>query len=59
MNSGYIRIDTVNSFNKQVVFMFNIQPHLTYLTRLAYKIISYFDIIAQLMVVFIYLLLYL
>ena len=46
MNSGYIRIDTVNSFNKQVVFMFNIQPHLTYLTRLAYKIISYFDIIA-------------
>ena len=46
MSSGYIRVDTVNPFNKQVVFMFNIQPRLTYLTRLTYKIISYFDIIA-------------
>ena len=45
MGLGYIRIDTVNSFNKRVVFVFSMWTRLTHLTRLAYKIISYFDII--------------
>ena len=46
-------------FNKRAMFVFNMRTCLTRLTRLAHKIISYFDIIAQLMVVFICLLLYL
>ena len=36
-------LDTTNPFNKWVVFVFNMQ---TRLTRLAYKIINYFDVIA-------------
>ena len=43
MGSGHIRVDTANMFNKWVVFVFNMQTHLTSLT---YKIISYCDIIA-------------
>ena len=43
MDLGHIRIDTTNPFNKRVVFVFNMRTHLTHL---AYKIISYFDIIA-------------
>ena len=43
MGSGHIRVDMTNQFNKRVVFVFNMQ---TRLTRLAYKIINYFDIIA-------------
>ena len=46
MDSGHIRIDMVNPFNKRVMFMFNMRTRLTCLIRLAYKIISYFDIIA-------------
>ena len=51
MGSGYIRVDTVNLFNKRVMFVFNMR---TCLTRLTYKIISYFDIIAQLMVFYLF-----
>ena len=47
MGLGYIRVDTINPFNKRVMFVFNMRTCLTHLT---YKIISYFDIIAQLMV---------
>ena len=43
MGLTHIRVDMVNLFNKRVVFLFNMR---TCLTRLAYKIISYFDIIA-------------
>ena len=43
MGLTHIRVDMVNLFNKRVVFLFNMQ---TCLTHLAYKIISYFDIIA-------------
>ena len=43
MSSGDIRVDMADPFNKWVVFVFNMQ---TRLTRLAYKIINYFDIIA-------------
>ena len=46
MGSGHIWVDTANLFTKQVMFMFNMRTRLTCLTRIAYKIISYFDIIA-------------
>jgi len=45
MGSGHIRVDMANPFNKQVMFVFNMQTRLTCLTCLTYKIISYFDII--------------
>ena len=45
MGSDYIWVDTVNSFNKQDGFVFSMRIRLTRLTRLAYKVISYFDII--------------
>ena len=53
-DEGHIWVDTVNPFKKRVVFVFNLRTYLTRFTRLAYKIISYFDIIAQLMVIYIY-----
>ena len=56
MGSSHIRVDMANPFNKQVVFVFNIQICLIFL---ASKIINYFDIIAYFMVGFICLLLYL
>ena len=43
MDLGHIRVDTANLFNKWVGIVFNMR---TSLTRLAYKVISYFDIIA-------------
>ena len=46
MSSGHIQVDTANPFNKRVVFVFNMWTCLTCLTRLAYKVINYFDIIA-------------
>ena len=46
MGSGHLRVDTANPFNKQVMFVFNMRTYLTHLTHLAYKVISYFDIIA-------------
>ena len=42
MGSGHIQVDTADLFNKRVMFVFNMR---TCLTRLTYKIISYFDII--------------
>ena len=42
-------VDMTNLFNKRVEFMFGMQTHLT---RLAYKVISYFDIITKFVVVF-------
>ena len=42
MGSNYIGVNMANPFNKWVIFMFNMQ---TRQTRLAYKVISYFDII--------------
>ena len=52
MGSSYIQIDTTNPFNKWVVFVFNMKTCQTRLTRLAYKVIIYFDIFASLMVCF-------
>ena len=52
-------LDTTNPFNKQIMFVFNIKTRLSRLSLLAYEVINYFDIIAQLMVVFICLLVYL
>ena len=46
MGLSHIRVDMANSFNKQVVFVFNIRTCLTRLTHLAFKVVSYFDIIA-------------
>ena len=52
MGSGHIRADMANLFNKRVMFVFNMRTCLTRLTRLAYKVIIYIDIIASLMVCF-------
>ena len=52
MGSDHIWVDTANPFNKWVVFVFNMQTCQTRLTRLAYKVIIYFDIFASLMVCF-------
>ena len=52
MGSDHIWVDTVNPFNKCVVFVFNMQTCQTRLTHLAYKVIIYFDIFALLMVCF-------
>ena len=41
-----IRVNTINFFYKRVMFVFNIWTQLTHLTYLAYKVITYFDIIA-------------
>ena len=42
IESGHIRVDMANLFNKLVVYVFSMR---TRLTRLTYKLISYFDII--------------
>ena len=52
MGSDHIWVDTTNPFNKWVMFVFNMQTCQTRLTRLAYKVIIYFDIFASLMVCF-------
>ena len=60
MGWGHIQVDTANPFNKWVGFVFRMRTRLTHLTRLAYKVISYFDIITKFIVFFlIFLLLYL
>ena len=46
MGSDHIQVDMANPFNKRVVFVFSMQTYLTRLTHLAYKVVSYFDIIA-------------
>ena len=45
MDFDHIQIDMINPFNKRIVFVFNMKICLTHLTRLTYKVISYFDII--------------
>ena len=52
MGSDHIWVDTTNPFNKWVMFVFNMQTCQTRLTRLAYKVIIYFDNFASLMVCF-------
>jgi len=60
MGWGHIQVDTANLFSKWVGFVFSMRTRLTRLAHLAYKVISYFDIITKFMVFFkIFLLLYL
>ena len=47
-------LDTANPFNKRIMFVFNIKTRLSRLSLLAYKVINYFDIIAQLMVFYMF-----